>query len=217
MKPRRARRLGLVWIVAVGVPLLSCTSDSEPESRAPPAKYTVQQFTKGREDPVLTVEGRGDFRRGVTADTRYIQSRPFLEQLTFGNVTYTRRVDEEFWVKDVDAATPEAKALISVRTALFDPSRSLDYLRSVSTEVTAEGREDVRGDRTTRHRATVDLGRAEGPPGYLLSVEVWVDEAGRTRRLRYPLLGESDTTVVWELYDFGAVIDVSPPPSDKVR
>lgn len=216
LTPRTAFRW-ICGLVLAGT-FLSCSGGSPPPaSMAPSAKYTISQLAQGRTDPVATIEGRGDFAQVVMADTQYVQREPFLERLTFGNVTYTRRVGEQVWEKGQDAATPEAKALISVRNALLDPSRSIGYLRSVSTEVTADGTERVRGDRTTRHRATVDLGRAGGPPGYLFPLEAWVDDAGRTRRLRYSPLGAPETTVVWELYDFGVPVDVSPPPADKVR
>jgi hypothetical protein len=46
-------------------------------------------------------------------------------------------------------------------------------------------------------------------------VEVWVDGDGRTRRYRY-----NDWTrdaYVWELYDFGVSVDLTPPPSDQVK
>lgn len=214
-----AASLGGAWMstVVVALALVACTGDRQPVSTAPTAKYTVEQYVEGRNDPVLTVEGRGDFARAVMVDTRYLRGRPFVERLTIDNVTYTRYVDEDHWEKGVDAATPEARALIAIRNALFDPSRSISYLRSVSTDVTAAGQEDVRGDRTTRYRATVDLGRADGPPGYVVALDVWVDKFDRTRRLRHPILGESESIVVWELYDFGVPVDVAPPPTEQVR
>ena len=213
-------RIVLTWIGApvLAAMLLSCSKDSRPVSMAPTARYTIFQLVQGRADPVATIEGRGDFARVEMADTQYVGSHePFLERLTFANVTYTRRVGEDVWEKGQDATTPEAKALASVTNALLDPSRSIAYLRSVSTEVAPNGTEKVRGDRTTRHRATVDLGRAEGPPGYLFPLEASVDDAGRTRRLRYSPLGSPETMVVWELYDFGIPVDITPPPLEKVR
>jgi hypothetical protein len=206
-----------VFLSVLAASLMSCSSDARSTPRVPAAKYTVQQFREGRSDPVLTIEGRGDFARGVMTDISYIQSRPFVEQLTIGNVTYTRHVDQGHWDKRMDAATPEAKALIAVRNALIDPGRSLSYLRSISTELSTAGTEEVRGDRTTHYRSIVDLGREQGPPGYSVSLDVWIDDSERTRRFRYRMLGDSESIVVWELYDFGVPVDITAPPADKVR
>lgn len=209
------------WIVAsvLVATLVACEGDSgRPEGTAPTARYRILQLKQGSEDPVATVEGRGDFARVARGDTQYVGSDvPFLERLTFGNVTYTRKVGEEVWEKSEDATTPEGKALVSIRNALLDPSRSIQYLRSIATELHTEGAEKVRGTRTTHHLATVDLGREQGPAGRLVDVEIWVDDEGRTRRLRYSPLGSPDITVVWELYDYGVAVDLTPPPPEKVR
>ncbi len=209
------------WMVAplLVATLVACGADScRPERTAATAKYTISQLKQGLDDPVTTVEGRGDFARVAMGDTQYVGSHvAFSERLTFGNVTYTRRVGEEVWEKGEDATTPEGKALVSLRNAVLDPGRSIQYLRSVSTELQTEGTEKVRGTRATHHRATVDLGREQGPPGRLVALEVWVDDQGRTRRLRYSPLGSPDITIVWELYDYGVAVDLTPPPPDKVK
>jgi hypothetical protein len=206
-------------VLALAVAPLACGrgGDDEPVSLSPTARYTILQLSAGESDAEVRTEGLGDFSRGELSDTQYLADKPFAERLTIGNVIYRRLFGEDTWNKDVAAPTPQSKALVAVRNALFDPSRALGYLRSVSDDVRSEGSDHVRGDKATHYRATVDLGRAGGPEGYLLHLEVWVDESGRVRRLRYPLLGEPETTIVWELYDFGVAVNLTAPPPDKVR
>ncbi len=69
---------------------------------------------------------------------------------------------------------------------------------------------------TLARRATVDLGRAGGPAGRTITLDVWAPDNERVRRLRYKPLGSTET-LVWEFYDFGVAVDLTPPPPDKVR
>lgn len=218
MRLTRSLVRAVTCVLALAVALLACGrgGDDEPVSLAPTARYTILQLS-AESDAELRTEGLGDFARGELSDTQYLADKPFAERLTIGNVIYRRLVGEDTWNKAVAASTPESKALVAVRNALFDPSRALGYLRSVADDVRSEGGDRVRGYKATQYRATVDLSRAGGPEGHLLPLEVWVDEPGRVRRLRYPLLGEPETTIVWELYDFGVAVNLTPPPPEKVR
>jgi hypothetical protein len=118
-----------------------------------------------------------------------------------------------------------------------DPAQALAYLEAAD-DVEEIGTEEVRGAETTHYRLTVDLRKAaEGSPEYRAVIEqslqaggtaevpteVWVDEDGRVRRVRMVYAdvptpdGEAaDVTVTTELYDFGADVDVEPPPRDQV-
>lgn len=79
------------------------------------------------------------------------------------------------------------------------------------------GREEVRGTETTHYRGVVNLGEMGAPPEYdRFPLEVWIDDSGRTRRYSQQQLG-SESTVVWEFYDFGISVDLVPPPPEKVR
>ena len=214
---RRRTALAQVFLSAVAASLMACTSDTRRGHDLRRRSTRSSSSVEGHSEPLLTIEGRATSPGVSRGDITYIQSRPFVEQLAIGNVTYTRYVDQDHWTKGLDAATPEGKALIAVRNALFDPSRSIGYLRSISTELTTEGKEQVRDDRTTHYRSIVDLGREGGPPGYTVSLDVWIDDSERTRRFRYAMLGDPESTVVWELYDFGVPVDITAPPSEKVR
>ncbi len=119
-----------------------------------------------------------------------------------------------------------------------DPSQTLQYLRGAGDDVDEVGEEDVRGEPTTHYGTAIDLDRvAETVPEQRRAIEqliqmsgmrevptdVWIDDDGRVRRLRlayedvrFGSRQEADMTVTIELYDFGAEVDVSPPPPDQV-
>ena len=92
------------------------------------------------------------------------------------------------------------------------PTGVLEQLRAVG-DVEELGREQVRGVETTRYRALLR------PPGGTeedaLPVEVWIDDDGLVRRLRVTY-GQRAASVTVELFDFGADVDVEPPPADQV-
>jgi hypothetical protein len=115
-----------------------------------------------------------------------------------------------------------------------DPSQSLDLLRAAGEDFREVGEEEVRGVSTTHYAGTVDFARlAEEAPADLqesyrrlmemtgqreVPVEVWVDEEGLTRRIRYEqkLADGSSMDLTQEYYDFGAEVDVEPPPDSEV-
>ncbi len=114
-----------------------------------------------------------------------------------------------------------------------DPLWPLDALFGARDAGVVVGVDDVRGERTTRYRLTVDLGLADerlpagvsvpsGPYRALsrLPAEVWLDSAGLARRVAVA----SDTTAsqelqVWavvELWDFGLPVEINSPDRDDV-
>lgn len=122
-----------------------------------------------------------------------------------------------------------------------DPTAALNYLRGVTDDVTEVGREQVRGDATTRYKATLDLDKAARsvPSGVKddirqiirqlgtsrIPTEAWLDEQGRLRRLRYSIdlstlegspANAGTLTASFELYEFGVAVDVPDPASNEV-
>jgi hypothetical protein len=115
-----------------------------------------------------------------------------------------------------------------------DPSQALDLLRGASSGFHKVGSEEVRGVPTTHYEGTVDLTKvaedappdiaeqyrklAQLAPSTEVPLEAWVDEDGLVRRIRLEQsLGENATmTMEEEFYDFGADVDVAPPPDDQV-
>ncbi len=124
-----------------------------------------------------------------------------------------------------------------------DPSNALALLKGTADSVEEVGTEDVRGEKTTHYRATVDLRRATEQAGAVrdrrqfeafldqfpsetIAVDVWLDDEGRTRRLRMdqplpetPGLAAppgAGVIVTIELYDFGVDERIEIPPPDEV-
>lgn len=126
-----------------------------------------------------------------------------------------------------------------------DPTSALRFLQGAG-DVTVVGREAIRGEPTTHYRAVVDVAKA----GKALSeaeragwadlieqagmerfpIDVWVDERGRARRLRFSMeitdlgalggdtvAGQKGTlTFSTDLFDFGADVAVAAPAADQV-
>ena len=119
-----------------------------------------------------------------------------------------------------------------------DPRETLDYLRSISGELTRIGTEDVRGVPTAHYFAAVDwqkaLARAakeSGQQGFLaqlqsmptalasIPVDVWVDADNLVRRMKMSFVfaspGQSQqakAAMEMELFDYGKPVTVEAPP-----
>ena len=115
-----------------------------------------------------------------------------------------------------------------------DPSQALDFLQGASDDFHEVGKEDVRGAPTTHYAGTIDLAKvAENAPGDVaeqyrklaqlapsskVPMDVWVGQDGYVHKLRFEqkLAEGASMSMEEELYDFGAKVDVSPPPEDQV-
>jgi hypothetical protein len=147
------------------------------------------------------------------------------------------------WIKmDLNALGKQAGIDLSQFTQLgTDPSRMVDWLRTVSGDVTTVGTEKLDGVDTTHYRATVDLSKYPDlvPPdqreavqravdqltkaAHLSSfpVHVWVDEDGLVRQVRAVLTetiqGQTVNVVTTErFYDFAAPVDIQLPAESQV-
>ncbi len=126
------------------------------------------------------------------------------------------------------------------------PAQALQDLGSVSNQVTRFGTSTIGGMVTTEYRAQVDLNKVaskvEAKDGQKaaqkiqneekalgtnsIPVEVWVDSTNLVRQFqaRLPLPpassgatnGKGQETLTMTLSDFGAAVDVTPPPSGEV-
>jgi hypothetical protein len=114
-----------------------------------------------------------------------------------------------------------------------DATAYLDLLDSMGVRTEVVGTEAVRGTPTTRYRVTraeptnvpaqlrldSDFSAARSDPG---SIDLWVDHAGRLRRLVTDFGDESSEegggggSSSLELFDFGAPVTVEAPPLDQV-
>ena len=204
----RLRLRLLVCAVASGLAACSGASD------APTARFTALQHSEN--GGISRFEGEGDFATGEVAYSLMVEGEPAIERQEIGTETYNHYVGEDIFY---DAAeTPESLAARAVRNGLVASPNAVEHLRSIAEDVEEVGREEVRGTDTTHYRGLVHLAEMGAPREYdRFPIEVWIDDAGRTRRYSYQPLG-SETTVVWEFYDFGiSVEDLVPPPPEKVR
>lgn len=122
---------------------------------------------------------------------------------------------------------------------MSDPLLALAYLQGADDEIEELGTESIRGTRTTRFRARLDLAaafeRLSGPlkssgPSITqqlritdLPADVWVDGEGVVRKMGFtqsyaPAPGSEKVTirVTVEFYDFGIDADVRVPPEKEV-
>lgn len=148
------------------------------------------------------------------------------------------------WVS-VDAATLTRLASMALgdlgAQVAGAPLDALAYLRAVSGDVQVVGPDTTRGEATTRYRGAIDprkvagqlpaavrpeAGTAAGQLGQNLPADLWIDGAGRLRKLVVtadPSLvdgaagpGAGVATVTVELWEFGAPVDATAPPQDQV-
>ncbi len=122
----------------------------------------------------------------------------------------------------------------------IDPSQAVDALRGVSSDVKEVGKETVRGVETTHYRVQLDLAKAvdQVPPDLrdrvkrgldalgsgTIPADVWIGADGVLRKLTMTMGGSKpggvgnkavNETVTFELFDFGASVEVQAPPADQ--
>jgi hypothetical protein len=123
-----------------------------------------------------------------------------------------------------------------------DPTSTLAYFKGVSEDVKEVGKEDVRGEPTTKYTATFDLAKAIGSVDdpkakkalqdataklgvAQIPASVWIDDKGRMRKMVQTIdlskvagvdPGAGALVTTFELYDFGTDLDVEAPPADQV-
>lgn len=161
-----------------------------------------------------------------------------------GSIVYLRVPNAEMmriptpWLK-VDTATERMPGMPNLEQFASGPVASIAMLEAVTDDVVEVGSEDIRGATTTHYRATLDANRAaEDLPAAeravlqhrielvgtaLWPVDIWIDVEGRLRRHRMQVeipgtegVPSTTTTTTFELFDFGAPVDVEPPPRSQV-
>jgi hypothetical protein len=148
------------------------------------------------------------------------------------------------WIKaDLANLSPELADLQSLSSGQNDPSQAIEFLRGAE-DIEEVGTETIDGTETTHYRGTLDLEKAaeQAPPearesvraavdqvkeqlgSTTVPIEVWVGSDDLIRRMafEYPLpaeAGGSDTSQMvlqMDLFDYGATIEIEPPPADQV-
>ena len=122
-----------------------------------------------------------------------------------------------------------------------DPRETLDYLRSVSGELSHVGTEEIRGVPTSHYFAVVDwqkalarAAREANQPGLLdqlqglggsvqnIPVDVWVDKDNFVRRMTMELSisspgqQQAGASISMELFDYGEPVSIEAPPAGDV-
>jgi len=154
--------------------------------------HGVVDFTGAASSATMEMFGMGSFEMRQIEDTVYMtMPEEFVAQMP----------DAEPWIKaDLQEMYGQQPGAAPNRTQMGeagDPTRQLEDLRGVSDSVEKVG-EEVRGVRTTRYEAVVDLKKeAAGQSARVrdaqeqmveqtgtskLPVEVWIDEENRVRR-----------------------------------
>jgi hypothetical protein len=95
----------------------------------------------------------------------------------------------------------------------ISPERLLSMLRDASLDTERVREEAVRGVPTVRYRLRVSCEQAELTDCETAPVEVWIDEDDVVRRI---WLEDADFDGAIEFFDFGAAVDIEPPPADQV-
>lgn len=132
------------------------------------------------------------------------------------------------WIELTDDEFTAADQFLPGATGAFDPQEFMSFLNGADG-VENLGSEDVRGVATTHYQGTVtqemlaqfdpeadmsDVSSVEAIP-----FDAYVDGEGLIRRLVMEISDTGDgssMTLDWEMFDFGADIDIAPPPADQV-
>ena len=149
------------------------------------------------------------------------------------------------WVSlDIDALSKKSGVDLGALQQMSnaDPTATLAYLEGASDDVKEVGKEEVRGEPTTKYTATLDLSKAASSVEdarakkavqdavkqlgvSTLPVTIWIDDEGRMRKMVQSIdlskipgapAGGEPMTITMELYEFGVDLDVTAPPADQV-
>jgi hypothetical protein len=212
------RTLVAVAVVALAVVVVGCGGVEQQPNLAKAVERTEATGSSRIEVRGLTTDNgeRVAIQCDGTADyadkqLRFACNRGFGETIVIGDTMYVTgdafgvQVGKR-WVKlslDEDDTIRD-----------FSPEKLLGMLREASLETERVGEEDVRGEPTVRYRLTVNCEQADvGCSGTAAPVDVWIDDDGLVRRIQLEDNGDPATI---EFFDFGAEVDIEPPPADQV-
>jgi outer membrane lipoprotein-sorting protein len=202
---------------AVSAQGLSGSGSGVFNSKQRTGRLKMKLNASGRQIPVDSV---------VDGDVVYLRSPAFAQATT----------QDKQWIK-LDLAVLGSRQGSTDLSGLLDasptPANALAYLQGSST-VEKVGSESVDGVNTTHYTVSANLDRAaqhlqgatrDTVQGVIsqsgvknLPLDVWVDENGYIRKVRYDEHAgrRQAAQVTMELHDFGAPVAISAPPSDSV-
>ncbi len=192
-------------------------------------------FTSGASRFVIDLSGLVGASKGQLAPD---QTR--VELVTKGLVSYMKIPGLDAltgasgkWIKLDSAALAKGRSGVDLENLFAqqrnDPSQMLDLLRTHAQSVTEVGRDNVRGVATTRSTAKIDIAQlyraravvvdetrlaaaVEQFSGGVMTVDVWIDDAGLVRRQAIAVPSAAGVlTYNIEFFDFGAPVHVTVP------
>jgi hypothetical protein len=197
------------------------------DGAAPIVASGVTDFDAGTAQWTLATPDGGTIQLVSTTDAVYLQLPAEATRFTGGKP----------WVKaDRTALERVAQMVLGPAAPTANPADALEFLRAVSGNVETVGPDTTRGEPTTHYRAQIDpakitptlAGRIDAADlGQTVPTDVWVDAAGRLRKLTLAAPSEvgagaaqgssaGPMTVTFELWDFGTEVAVTAPPADQV-
>ena len=186
------------------------------------------------------MEGTIDFRRRVSELTMMVgevQSEPLRVRFATDGVLYMSSPSkpslEGKWFRFSGEGSADFFSAVIPVPGVRDPRGVVELLEFAKGSIEIVGNENVGGAETTHYRAKLDAARilsrsSSGENADLieayraideLPLEVWIDEAGRARRLVLDLPAVRDdpaAKLTIEFSDFGVAVDASPPPPEDV-
>jgi hypothetical protein len=232
-------------------PLEALTLVSAKTTEAQTAKlaFTVKTSGAGSQAQTVRAQGVADFTAKKIRMT-LLAGGEKVDMVMIGTTMYMRMPGQQLvpgksWLKlDLVALSKAAGTDLGNLTqgASNDPTQALALLKGVSSNIKEVGREQVRGADTTHYKATIDLRKAAEQQGAVankqleklleqaearsLPADVWVDDEGRLRKMRYALKlrakgtsqqqGSARVNTTMELFDFGTTANVMKPPASQV-
>jgi len=207
----------------------------------------VTDFGSGNTDMTMRFDGPIGMGMGDGFEIRGVDGTVYMRMPAALQIPLTE--DKPWIAVDVPSGSNSVSSPFALGSQT-DPTKALAYLEKVSDDVREVGSDQIRGVDTTHYAATIDLGRAidatnkELPAGLddnmdelaglfgNIPADVWIDTAGRLRRVNLRLdLSDmfrgldpngstgADHVVITEtldLYDFGVPVNVVAPPADQV-
>jgi hypothetical protein len=176
--------------------------------------------------PAVGGSGGGTVEVRIIGTDLYLRATP-LAALTGGKPWV--HVDVQHYVKRQDSSAGPLGGFSD-----GDPTQVLGILNELSGDVTKVGTADVDGVPTTEYQGSIDLSGGAGPGGStgstlvspqsalafgltLIPVDVWIDGAGRARRVETSFSAFGLTIKSEEGFgSFGTPVHVTPPPAADV-
>jgi hypothetical protein len=167
----------------------------------------------GTERVEVTCTGEADYRAKAARVSCTYGADGRLELVSIGTDTYFRGniagfgIGDEKWLKTTDDESLGEQ---------LSPRALLAMLRGASQTEERVGEEQVRGEDTVRYRLEVDCEQAEltDCPATTARVDVWIGDDDLVRRIA---VDEGSSPFSFEFYDFGAEVDIQPPPPDAIE